>query len=412
MDLGERKKRYSAIEAYRKRPLIVYATSTRPGVPGQMSGDTVREFVDQIDAISGTEKSVDVLVHSTGGDALAAWKIMSLFRERFDKVGVLVPFMAFSAATLFALGADEIVMHPHASLGPIDPQIGIRQPDGTTRQFAYEDVGAFLRFLGNEVKITEQAHTTAAIEKLFSVVDPIHVGAAKRASELSSSIGERLLLTHMKGEHRTQARQIAENLNKSFFAHGDAVSRRRAMELNLDIAKEDRELESLMWQAYLGLEEYFQIRVPFNPLQHFINTPEGAAALAIVSPMALPANAPPQLVQQVWQAVLQQAAANLSAAAVEVPYSLVNAVLESPRVASEFRTIGRLTAFRGPSGEIQLNGTDTCAKWTAVMEQPVEVQAVATVSLEAPSPSPALVVASAAASGVPDVEQPPKIGHA
>ena len=146
MELAERRGRYEAIEDYRRRPLIVYATSTRPGVPSQMAGDSVREFIDQLDALSDADK-VDALVHSTGGDALAAWKLMSILRERFDNVAVLVPFMAFSAATLFALGADEIVMHPHASLGPIDPQISIPLPDGSRRQFSYEDVGAFLRFL-------------------------------------------------------------------------------------------------------------------------------------------------------------------------------------------------------------------------------------------------------------------------
>ena len=121
MELAERRGRYEAIEDYRRRPLIVYATSTRPGVPSQMAGDSVREFIDQIDALSDADK-VDVLVHSTGGDALAAWKLMSILRERFDNVAVLVPFMAFSAATLFALGADEMVMRPHAWLGPIDPR--------------------------------------------------------------------------------------------------------------------------------------------------------------------------------------------------------------------------------------------------------------------------------------------------
>ena len=55
------------------------------------------------------------------------------------------------------------------------------------------------------------------VEKLFSVVDPVHVGAAKRASELSSSVGERLLLMHMAtSEEKPKAKQIAENLNKSF----------------------------------------------------------------------------------------------------------------------------------------------------------------------------------------------------
>jgi len=44
---------------------------------------------------------------------------------------------------------------------------------------------------------------------MFSVVDPVGVGAAKRASELASSIGERLLRTHMTGEDKFQAKEIA-----------------------------------------------------------------------------------------------------------------------------------------------------------------------------------------------------------
>ena len=34
------------------------------------------------------------------------------------------------------------------------------------------------------MKISEQVHISTVIEKLFSVVDPVHVGAAKRASQL------------------------------------------------------------------------------------------------------------------------------------------------------------------------------------------------------------------------------------
>jgi hypothetical protein len=366
VELAERRVRYKAIEDYRKRPLIVYATSTRPGIPAQMAGDSVREFIDQIDALPDADK-IDVLVHSTGGDALAAWKLMSILRERFDNVAVLVPFMAFSAATLFALGADEIVMHPHASLGPIDPQISIPLPDGSRRQFSYEDVGAFLRFLGIEVKISEQVHISTVIEKLFAVVDPVHVGAAKRASELSSSVGERLLLMHMTGsEDKTRARQIAENLNKSFFAHGDAVSRSRAKELQLKIADEDTRLEKLVWEAYLGLESYMELRTPFNPLQQYLRDPNGSAAVRPPAPVVLPPNTPPQLAQQIWQTAAQQAMQGLANAAVEVGYSLVNAVLESTRVASEFRTSGTLTASRNINGEIQLSGTDKDSGWKPV----------------------------------------------
>lgn len=253
MDLIGRRAVYQKIEDYRKRPLIVYATSTRAGLNAMMAPDVVREFIDQIDAIDSGNQ-VDVLINSTGGDALTAWKLMSLLRERFANVAVLVPYMAFSAATIFALGADEIVMHPHASLGPIDPQIRMTQPDGKVRQFAYEDVGAFLEFLSEDVHLSEQIHVSQIVERLFHVVDPLNVGASKRASKLSTDIGERLLSMHVNGEDRTKSRQIAENLNKSFFAHGDAVSKRRARELQLPIAQDDKKLEGLMWEAYCSLE--------------------------------------------------------------------------------------------------------------------------------------------------------------
>jgi len=370
MDIVARRSRYKTIEEYRKRPLIVFATSTRLNVNSMMSSDAIREFVDQIDSIKDG-KEVDVLIHSSGGDPLSAWKLMSLLRERFDNVGVLVPFMAFSAATLFALGADDIFMHPHASLGPIDPQIHITQADGSVRRFAYEDVGAFLRFLGKEVKITEQAHISAVIEKLFTVVDPVNVGAAKRASELSSAIGERLLLTHMnKGEDKAKAKQIAENLNKSFFAHGDAVSRKRAKELSLKIADSNPTLEKLIWEAYLGIESYMQLREPFIPLQLFLANQAGAASLQMPGPLSLPPNTPPQLAQQAWSQLLQQAIQNAANAGIQVPYSIVSAVIESTRAASEFRSVGHLSAIRTQKGEIQITAVDTESQWKEVVPPP------------------------------------------
>jgi hypothetical protein len=82
VQLVDRRARYKAIEDYRKCPLIVYATSTRMNVNAMMAGDAVREFIDQLDALPADTKNVDVLVHSTGGDALAAWKLMSILPIR------------------------------------------------------------------------------------------------------------------------------------------------------------------------------------------------------------------------------------------------------------------------------------------------------------------------------------------
>lgn len=369
MELAERLQRYRAIESFRERPLIVYATSTRGNVPSMMAGDAVREFIDQIDAIPNGD-SVDVLIHSTGGDALAAWTLMSILRERFSKIGVLVPFMAYSAATIFSLGADEIVMHPRASLGPIDPQIPLRQADGTVRFFSFEDVGAFLRFLVDEIGITEQDQKTSVIDKLFSVVDPVHIGGAKRASELSTDVGERLLQTHMTGvEEKARARGIAEGLNKSFFAHGDSVLRSRARQLQLRVAADNPALEKLIWDAYLGLESYMELRTPFQALDFFIAN-GGGPAIAPRPPINLPANAPEQLVNQIWNQVGQNALQALGQPAIEVQYEVVNAIVESRRAASEYRTVGNITAARVVGGEVRISATTVRSGWRNVPIQP------------------------------------------
>ena len=366
MEFKERLKNYKAIEEKRGRLLVVYATSTRANVPAMIAGDAVREFIDQIDAIPSDITSIDVLLHSTGSDALAAWKLMSVLRERFKSIAVLVPYMAFSAATIFSLGADEIVMHPHASLGPIDPQITMRLPDGTQRRFAFEDVGAFLRFIKEEVGISEQAYITSIVDKLFSVVDPINVGASKRASELATDVGERLLRMHMTtAEEKNRARTIAEGLNKTFFAHGDAVSRSRARELQLRIADDNSDLEKLLWNAYIGIESYMCLRNPFNPLQYFLAN-GGAGSLAHPAPVVLPPNTPPQLANQIWQQIVQQALQAMSQPTVEVEYTLVNALIESTRKASEYKTIGSLSAARIIGGEIQLSATDKEAGWREI----------------------------------------------
>lgn len=366
MSIDSRISNYRSLEARRQRPLVVYATSTRPGVAAMMAGDAVREFIDQIDRIPANDTAVDVLIHSTGGDALAAWKLMSVLRERFEAVSVLVPNMAFSAATIFALGADEIVMHPHASLGPIDPQVAIKLADGSTRRFSFEDVGAFLRFVALEMGLTEQAHLSVVVDKLFSTVDPVQLGGAKRASELSTEVGERLLQMHMKKEkERSQTRSIAENLNKSFFAHGDAVSRSRARSLQLKVAKDDPDLEQLIWQAYLGIEEHMNLRSPFKPLEHFLAN-GGAAAIPPTAPLVLPPNTPPQVVSQVWNQVVQAAFQAMAQPAVEVPYAVVNAMIESARIASEFVTSGRMTAARVAGGEIQLAAVETASGWRSI----------------------------------------------
>lgn len=81
-----------------------------------MSRDTIEELIDQIELIPSSNKNIDLLIESNGGDGLAAWRLMSLLRGRFEKVSVLIPHSAYSAATMLALGGDEIIMGKYGTL--------------------------------------------------------------------------------------------------------------------------------------------------------------------------------------------------------------------------------------------------------------------------------------------------------
>jgi len=120
--------------------------------------------------------------------------IVSLIREQVGRFTVLVPQAAYSAATFIALGANEIVMHPHGNLGPTDPQIVApkrTKPDGTgdAITFGSEDLGAFLRFAKEEVGLSDQSHLSAVFEKFCSEVGAVPIGVAARSSQLSITMG-------------------------------------------------------------------------------------------------------------------------------------------------------------------------------------------------------------------------------
>ena len=52
---------------------------------------------------------------------------MAYTRKKFSDVRVIVPVAAMSAATMWALSADCILMGKHSQLGPIDPQLALAQ---------------------------------------------------------------------------------------------------------------------------------------------------------------------------------------------------------------------------------------------------------------------------------------------
>ena len=68
-------------------------------------------------------RRIEIILHTPGGMVIAARQIASALADHDAQVTAVVPHYAMSGGTLIALACDEIVIEPHAALGPVDPQL-------------------------------------------------------------------------------------------------------------------------------------------------------------------------------------------------------------------------------------------------------------------------------------------------
>ncbi|WMW25963.1 hypothetical protein RE474_04380 [Methanolobus sediminis] len=371
MTYSERMELYTKIEEKRGCPLIVYATSSRQGAPGNMASDVIPEFTKQLLTIPKEETNIDILIVSNGGDPTVSWRIISLLRERFSRIGVLLPFTAYSAATLLALGANEIIMHPFSNLGPVDPQLTYKRKNNIgkdakeeTIQFGSEDLRHFIDFVRNDVGITDQEQMEKTFELVCQDIGALPIGIAKRSTHLALSMGEKLLSLHM--EDKSKATAISEALNKSFYHHGYPLGRSEAKSIGLNIIEPDDELEGLIWSVWEDMEIEMECNKPFNPLELVLNDPETCNLLTPVRQVQMPANLPPKLMQQAFNQILQQ----INVVSIEpIDYLLFSATLESTRAASRFVTNGKINAIRLPDMNISVNNIKTSYGWVPFTQE-------------------------------------------
>jgi len=357
---------YKKIEEKRKRPLIVYVTSKRPGAWTHMSTDAIPSIIEQIDALPDDSKALDFLIVSYGGDPMVAWRIMTLIRQRVGKggkVGVMIPQSAYSAAALVAFGGDEIIMHPNGHLGPVDMQITM--PGGTgqaAKTFSTEDISAFLDFVRDSLKITDQEHIRALFELTCKEVSSLGIGLTARSSKLAVDLGERLLALHMKTEDAvSKPRSIAENMSRKFQSHAYPVNRTEALEIGLPVNKvQDKSLEKLMWDVWLDIESELKERTPFDIVIELLNSPEAAKLLSPVPQFDVPASI---TVGSHFNTTLTDIMTHAPTTVNPVDFETTNAIVESSRLAFGNVTKGKILACRTPDLVIKFNRYYTSAQW-------------------------------------------------
>lgn len=158
------------------------------------------------------EKDVLLLLLSPGGSIEPAYQISTLCKayakSRFVSV---VPRRAKSAATLIAIGADEIHMGPLSQLGPIDPQLGGLPALGV--------VQAIERIASLAEKFPGSSEMFARYLKLALTVEQI--GYCERIGESAVQYAIRLLGT--KASLKGKEQKIANDLVYEYKDHGFVI---------------------------------------------------------------------------------------------------------------------------------------------------------------------------------------------
>lgn len=120
----ERKLQLQRISVLRGgRDVLVCAANMQRQIllPIQINQADLLPINDQLANLKGT--ALDLILETPGGSGEAAEDLVKLIRSRYSQLGVIVPGVAKSAGTIIAMAADEILMEPASSLGPIDAQI-------------------------------------------------------------------------------------------------------------------------------------------------------------------------------------------------------------------------------------------------------------------------------------------------
>ena len=268
MGKNERLELIQSIQKKRKSKVITYIVGDRANLAFQIGSDTPRLFYDHLDDLGDKIPRLDLFLYSIGGDTSVPWRIISLFREFAEEVNVLVPYRAYSAATLLCLGADNVFMGRKGELGPIDPTVNSDfnpvDPIIKNRKLAInvEDVTSYIELIKEKFGIKEEEEIGKTFLQLTNAVNPIALGYINRHYSFIRMVATKLLKSHKNPFEDDKIQEIIEELIERIYFHGHGIARKEAKDLGLNICNPDKDLEDLMWKLYLEYEEDLHLTKP------------------------------------------------------------------------------------------------------------------------------------------------------
>ncbi|MBX3254103.1 MAG: ATP-dependent Clp protease proteolytic subunit [Chitinophagaceae bacterium] len=227
------------IQATKKIKILSYWTSIR----GSICQNDVNGIYEIIKDWEVQDK-IYLFIKSDGGDGKASLRIINLLREHTKELVVLVTGECSSAATILALGADEIHMGPLAFLSAVDTSLthdlSPVDKDNSLVSVSQDELTRVLK-LWKESEKNENPYSS-----LYSYIHPLVFGALDRASSLSIKLCTDILSYHMADKKKAQA--ISKKLNSDYPSHNYPILFKEAKEMGLNVKPIDKEIHDVLFQ--------------------------------------------------------------------------------------------------------------------------------------------------------------------
>ncbi len=228
------------IETALRQPFVAYWSSPN----GAVCQDDVVGFYEVLRKL-GSRRRLVLFVKSNGGNGQASLRIVHLLRQYAGYLIVVVPLECVSAATMMALGADEIHMGPLAYLSAVDTSIQHDlSPADRDNNLVSVSQNEMTRLVNLWRKESHGRQATHPYQTLFQHIHPLVVGSVDRASSLSVRLCNEILSYHMKDLQK--ASRISGFLNAGYPSHTYPITLKEARRIGLPAKTLDPRVNDLL----------------------------------------------------------------------------------------------------------------------------------------------------------------------
>jgi Serine dehydrogenase proteinase len=241
---------FAKIEDLLSLPVVTCYTSF--GYPVMLE-DADAEMLEGVLQKMDLKKGLAIMICSPGGDGLAAERMINVCRSYSGtgKFVAIVAGKAKSAATMLCFGASKILMGPNSELGPIDPQLTIRERGRVKRFSVYNVIHSY------ETLFRAAVRTKGNLEPFLLQLenyDEREIEEMRSAMSLSADIAVRSLAKGMmRGQSERQIRRrIAAFLTpEQTKTHGRPIYREEALRCRLVADEMSPDLLDPVWELHV-----------------------------------------------------------------------------------------------------------------------------------------------------------------